>query len=91
MNTALGADLDMIHAETLSFALAAEMPRPEAQAVVKTLCREAGASDTALRRLVARDFPQLDVKTLFDPVAQLGAAPTEALRFSKKVAELTAS
>ncbi|WP_297340276.1 adenylosuccinate lyase family protein [Pseudophaeobacter sp.] len=91
MNTALGAGLDMIHAETLSFALAAEMPRPEAQAVVKTLCREAGASDTPLRRLVARDFPQLDVQTLFDPVAQLGAAPTEALRFSTKVAELTAS
>ena len=83
--------LQGFHAETLSFALAAEMPRPDAQAVVKTLCREAGVSGTPLRALVGRDFPQLDVEALFDPVAQLGAAPTEALRFSKKVAELAAS
>lgn len=91
MSTALASGLDMIHAEALSFALAGEMPRPEAQAAVKLLCREAGDSNTPLGQLVARDYPQLDVDALFDPEAQLGAAPAEALRFSKKVAELAAS
>lgn len=91
MSTALASGLDMIHAEALSFALAGEMPRPEAQAAVKLLCREAGDSKTPLGQLVARDYPQLDVDALFDPEAQLGAAPAEALRFSKKVAELAAS
>lgn len=91
MSTALASGLDMIHAEALSFALAGVMPRPEAQAAVKLLCREAGDSKTPLGQLVARDYPQLDVDALFDPEAQLGAAPAEALRFSKKVAELAAS
>lgn len=91
MSTALASGLDMIHAEALSFALAGVMPRPEAQVAVKLLCREAGDSKTPLGQLVARDYPQLDVDALFDPEAQLGAAPAEALRFSKKVAELAAS
>lgn len=88
MTAALASGLDMIHAEALSFALAAVMPRPEAQAQVKTLCREAGDTGQPLRLLVARDYPQLDIAALFDPAAQLGAAPAEALRFGEKVAEL---
>jgi 3-carboxy-cis,cis-muconate cycloisomerase len=91
METALGSGLDMINAEALSFALADDMPRPEAQAAVKQLCREAGDSNVPLRQLVARDYPQLDVQGLFDPQAQLGHAPAEALRFSQKVAELASS
>ncbi|MEP2716047.1 adenylosuccinate lyase family protein [Pseudophaeobacter sp.] len=90
MAAALDSGLDMIHAEALSFALAAEMPRPEAQAAVKALCREAGDSNQPLRQLVARDFPQIDAKTLFDSATQLGDAPAEALRFSVKIAELSA-
>ena len=91
MSAALASGLDMIHAEALSFALAAEMPRPEAQAAVKRLCRESSDSGTPLRQLVARDYPHLDSEALFDPTAQLGAAPAEALRFSAKVAELAAT
>ncbi len=88
MTEALASGLDMIHAEALSFALAAVMPRPEAQAQVKTLCREAGDTGQPLRQLVARDYPQMDGDALFDPAVQLGAAPAEALRFCEKVAEL---
>lgn len=88
MEAALASGLDMIHAEALSFALARDMPRPEAQALVKTLCREAQDTGQPLRDLVARDQPQLDVATLFDPAAQLGAAPAEARHFARKVAEL---
>ena len=89
MTAALASGLDMINAEALSFALAETLPRPEAQAQVKTLCRESGATGRALSELVARDYPDLDSSHLFDPAAQLGAAPAEALRFSSKVTELS--
>lgn len=74
--------LDMIHAEALSFALATLMPRPEAQAVVKTLCRTAQAGGTPLRDLVVQDWPDLDVATLFEARHQMGQAPAEALAFA---------
>lgn len=74
--------LDMIHAEALSFALATLMPRPEAQAVVKSLCKTAQAEGTPLRDLVAQDWPDLDVATLFDARQQMGQAPAEARRFA---------
>lgn len=88
MADALASGLDMIHAEALSFALTAEMPRPEAQAKVKALCLEATDSGIALRDLVARDFPTLESDALFDPARQLASAPAEALRFAAKAEEL---
>ena len=87
MQSALDSGLDMIHAEALSFALAENMPRPEAQAATKVLCKEANASDTPLRVLVARDYPDLDVGPLFDSQQQLGQAPAEARRFAADVAK----
>ncbi len=87
MRAALDAGLDMIHAEALSFALAVDMPRPEAQTATKVLCKEAAATDTPLRKLVARDYPDLDGETLFDAAQQLGLAPIEARRFVAEVAE----
>lgn len=88
MEAALASGLDMIHAEALSFALAETLSRPEAQAKVKELCRDATKSGTPLRELVARDLPDLDASRLFDPAQQLGHAPAEALRFVKKAEEL---
>lgn len=88
MSAALTSGLDMIHAEALSFALTTSLPRPEAQVAVKQLCREASDTGQSLRHLVARDFPSIDSAALFDPAAQLGTAPTEALLFSQKVADL---
>ncbi|MBL3701275.1 adenylosuccinate lyase family protein [Sulfitobacter sp. BDSS02] len=85
MEYALSDGLDMIHAEALSFALSETMPRPEAQALVKKLCAEAQEQKTALRQLVARDHPQLDVQALFDPLHQMGHAPDEARAFVKAV------
>ena len=83
MAAALESGLGMIHAEALSFALAAQMPRPEAQAAVKRLCREALAETTPLGALAARDFPDLDTGAIFDPARQMGQAPAEARRFAK--------
>lgn len=88
MRAVLEADGGLIHAEALSFALAAQMPRPEAQAAVKALCREALESGAPLRDLVARDHPDLDAATLFDPAQQMGHAPQDARDFAENVAAM---
>ena len=88
MRHALNSQLGMVHAEALSFALAAHMPRPDAQAATKALCQEAHDSQTLLPELVARDYPQLDTNALFDPTAQMGQAPDEARRFVSAVGAL---
>ena len=72
----------LIHAEALSFALAALMPRPEAQAKVKALCAEARDMRQNLADLAQRDFPELDIATLFDPAQQMGQAPQAARQFA---------
>ena len=41
MRVQLEGGLGLIHAESLTFALAAQVPRPEAQAEVKALCKAA--------------------------------------------------
>ena len=87
MARALSEGLDMIHSEAMSFALADHLPRPEAQAAVKALCREALDTQTPLSALVARDFPQIDA-AVFDPSRQLGQAPQEATAFAAAVRAL---
>ncbi|WP_406650293.1 adenylosuccinate lyase family protein [Aliisedimentitalea scapharcae] len=87
MLTTVDGGLGMIHAEALSFALAETMPRPDAQAAVKELCRTAQESQRHLRDLVAAAHPELDVEHLFDPGRQLGQAPTEARAFVARVGQ----
>lgn len=77
--------LGLIHAEALSFALAAHMPRPDAQARVKTLCADAMATQTHLRDLVADQHPELETAPLFQAMDQLGTAPAEARGFAQRV------
>lgn len=89
MADALTGGLDLIHAEALSFALAALMPRPEAQAATKTLCKEAVETSAPLHMLIARDWPQLDAAALTDPAQQMGSAPEEARAFAARVRDLT--
>lgn len=83
MAEGLTQGLGLIHAEALTFTLAGQMPRPEAQAAVKDLCKEAQSTRTPLKALVERDYPAMDASALFDPAQQLGNAPLEALAFSK--------
>ncbi|WP_102107495.1 lyase family protein [Oceaniglobus roseus] len=73
----------LIWAEALSFALARRMPRPEAQAVLKALCREAQQTGAALPDLMHRDHPGQDWRALCTPSAQLGTAPGEARQFAR--------
>ncbi|MFC3614394.1 adenylosuccinate lyase family protein [Lutimaribacter marinistellae] len=84
MTEALSAHQGMIHAEAVSFALAEHLPRPEAQAATKALCREAAETGTPLPDLVARDWPHIDAAQ-FHSVRQLGQAPEEARRFARAV------
>ncbi len=85
MAAALVDGLGLIHAEALSFALTDHMPRPEAQAAVKALCREAFETDASLETLVKRDWPGLDTACLFTPARKLGQAPAEARAFAAAV------
>ncbi|MBF9031917.1 adenylosuccinate lyase family protein [Rhodobacterales bacterium HKCCE3408] len=78
---ALDDPLGLIDAEAFSLALAAQIPRPEAQKKIKDLCREAQASGTKLASLVQRDFPGVAP----DPAARFGQAPAEARAFAAAV------
>ncbi|MEP1522659.1 lyase family protein [Ascidiaceihabitans sp.] len=79
--------IGLIHAEALSFALAAHMSRPEAQTATKDLCTAARAQNIPLRDLAIKAHPQLD-KALFTPHENLGLAPTDAVTFARAVRDL---
>ncbi len=75
----IDGNLGLIHAEALSFALAETMPRPEAQAHVKRLCKEAMDTDTSLVALVARDFPTAGID--LSAAQQMGQSALDAAAF----------
>ncbi|MEM9524276.1 MAG: adenylosuccinate lyase family protein [Pseudomonadota bacterium] len=85
MRASIDGGFGLIYAEALCFALADHMPRPEAQTRVKSLCTEARETGTSLADLVRRDFPDLDVETVFRAEAQLGVAPEEAHAFAERI------
>lgn len=73
--------LGLVHAEALTFALAANRPRPEAQNAVKALCDEARENGTELALLAERDYPN-EAREVFDSSKSLGQAPSEARAFA---------
>ncbi|WP_299045915.1 lyase family protein [uncultured Tateyamaria sp.] len=75
------------HAEALSFALAAKMPRPEAQEATKVLIAEAMAQRQSLADIARAAHPDLP-RDLFDPASQMGTAPAHARAFAQRVAAL---
>ncbi|WP_299504141.1 lyase family protein [uncultured Roseobacter sp.] len=77
----------LLHAEALSFALAAQMPRPDAQAATKALCAEVAQTGVTLSDLARTHYPTLPA-SLFDPKAQLGQAPAEARAFAARARAL---
>lgn len=80
MAATLEGGLGLIHAEALSFVLAAQMPRPQAQAVTKELCKQAQQEGVELKEIALAAYPDLPAD-LFDPVQSLGLAPQEAQAF----------
>ena len=83
----LEANMGVIHAEALSFALADMMPRPEAQKVTKVLCLEALDKQTPLETLARADYPDL-AADVFAPSAGTGLAAQDALAFAARAAAL---
>jgi 3-carboxy-cis,cis-muconate cycloisomerase len=86
MAARLNDPLGLIHAEALSFALAAHMPRPEAQAVVKAACKEALATGTPLLDLLDAAHPGVELARVTEPAQAMGMAPSEARAFAQAVA-----
>ena len=73
----------LIYAEALQFRLAAHIPRPQAQQMVKDLCKSVMAGQGSLAALAADTWPDIDTADVFDPTRQLGEAPEMARRFAK--------
>jgi 3-carboxy-cis,cis-muconate cycloisomerase len=73
--------LGLIHAEALSFALARQMPRPEAQALMARLCRQAQETSTPLQDLAMAHLQGID----WNEVQNLGHTPAEARAFASSV------
>jgi 3-carboxy-cis,cis-muconate cycloisomerase len=83
MRAGLEGGLGLIHAEALTFALAETLPRPEAQAAVKALAKQARANATPLPALADAAYPGLGLPARLTPEAQMGTAPAEALAFAE--------
>lgn len=75
MRTNVEASAGLLLAEAAAFALAAHMPKPEAEALVKAACAETKASGRPLMAVLRErsDVP-LDWRGLEDPAAQIGQA-----------------
>ena len=85
MRANLDGEPGLAYAEAISFRLAEQMPRPEAQALVKQACADAVAQKRALVDLVAAQFPEVEWRDIVDPLERLGDAPAQALEFVRRV------
>jgi hypothetical protein len=74
----LGGDGGLIHAEALTFALARQMPRPEAAAAIKALTEQVRAGVGDLPTLAQAQWPGVDLSH------SLGTAPDEARAFAAR-------
>ncbi|WP_163848749.1 lyase family protein [Pseudooceanicola aestuarii] len=81
----------LIHAEALSFRLARDMRRPEAQQAVKDLARHSAETGHPLSGLAQRAFPEAELSEIFDPARQMGEAPANARAFASAVRDLPRS
>lgn len=82
MDRHLNDPLGLIHAEALSFALTATLRRPDAQAEVKRLTKEAVATGRPLPDLVAETHPEAPLPALKGR-ASLGQASRDARAFAR--------
>lgn len=83
MARGLDADGGLIHAEALTFALARQMPRPEAAAAVKSLASEVRAGKGNLLELAHLRWPDFTPDGIMS--AGLVTAPAEARAFARAV------
>lgn len=84
MHRHITATQGLIYAEALSFALTKSMPRADAQSETKALVARAVAENRPLGDIAADAHPDLDIRRIFDPKEQLGAAPADARAFARR-------
>lgn len=80
--------LGLLYAEALTFALAQQMPRPEAASRVKALCAEARETGLSLQKLASREFPETNWAAELMPGQQLGQAPADAQAFARAASDV---
>jgi 3-carboxy-cis,cis-muconate cycloisomerase len=88
MEARLATGNGLVYAEAISFKLAEIMPRPEAQDVVKSLCKQALERGCSLPKLIVQNYPDTDWSAITTPAAQLGDAPQQAREFAARVRQL---
>jgi 3-carboxy-cis,cis-muconate cycloisomerase len=84
MRANLDSGHGLVYAEAISFRLTEEIPRAEAQALVKQWSEDAVAQNRRLAELAAQHFPGIDWAKIADPAAQLGDAPSQARDFAAR-------
>lgn len=88
MGAAFEQSQGLMQAEALSFFLTSKMPRPEAQAEVKRLCKQVIAEGGHLRDAAQAAFGDLDLSAVFGAAGQLGDAADQARAFAASVRAL---
>ena len=78
----------LAYAEAIAHRLAEDLPRTEAQALVRQACADARARNEYLVDLVAAKHPGIDWAKVVEPAAQLGDAPAQAARFARRARKL---
>lgn len=84
MRANMDATRGLMMAEAASFRLAQDLPRPQAQALVKTACARAVESGRTLAEVLSQ-MPEgagIDWRAALDPAAHVGEAPALARRFA---------
>jgi 3-carboxy-cis,cis-muconate cycloisomerase len=90
MRANIGASNGLLLAEAASFALAAHMPRPEAQALVKSACRTANDTGRHLFDVLAESTSSgVDWASLRDPSRHLGSSDAFIARVLESYQDIT--
>lgn len=88
MRGELSQNLDLIHAEALTFALAQSLTRTQAQDIVKALCKEATETGVPLSQLAQKHAAEADLTAVFKADAQMGQSRETANNFAQTVRAL---
>jgi len=78
----------LVYAEAISFRLAEQMPRADAQALVRQLCADAVQQGARLPELIASKYPGIEWGDVTEPTKLLGDAPQQARIFAERVRQL---
>ena len=88
MRSALTGGAGLAMAEALSFALAEQMSRPDAQAATKAVIAKLSEQGGTLKSVAQSEYPSLS-DDVFGPLKHVGSAPQDAKNFVQRVRQLS--